>query len=197
MGFFFSFLNTRLQFFWVHTRSGIARLRIILCLTCWVAEKLLSTVATPFYLYLWRKAWQPTPIFLPGPSHGQRSLGATVHGLAKSQDTTEWLTLSLSSGKQRWQLRVRRKWMQRGRGKQIPVAAPRLTAVVRPSVYSSRLPLLGFLSEPWRSCCFPCTYREADMRTQGVDCSRHRDKQLRSSFEKVPPASRSTVIRSF
>ena len=24
----------------------------------------------------WRKAWQPTPIFLPGESHGQRSLAA-------------------------------------------------------------------------------------------------------------------------
>ena len=22
----------------------------------------------------WRKAWQPTPVFLPGDSHGQRSL---------------------------------------------------------------------------------------------------------------------------
>ena len=22
----------------------------------------------------WRRAWQPTPEFLPGPSHGQRSL---------------------------------------------------------------------------------------------------------------------------
>ena len=23
---------------------------------------------------LWRRAWQPTPIFLPGESHGERSL---------------------------------------------------------------------------------------------------------------------------
>ena len=23
----------------------------------------------------WRRAWQPTPVFLPGESHGQRSLG--------------------------------------------------------------------------------------------------------------------------
>ena len=79
------FLNTCLQFFWVHTRSGIARLRIVLCLTCWVAEKLLSTVATPFYLYLWRRAWQPTPIFLPGQSHGQRSLAAAGHGVTKNR----------------------------------------------------------------------------------------------------------------
>ena len=23
----------------------------------------------------WRRTWQPTPVFLPGESHGQRSLG--------------------------------------------------------------------------------------------------------------------------
>ena len=34
---------------------------------------------------LWRRAWQPTPIFLPGESHGQRSLAGTVHGVAKSR----------------------------------------------------------------------------------------------------------------
>ena len=32
----------------------------------------------------WRRAWQPTPAFLPGESHGQRSLGAAVHGVAQS-----------------------------------------------------------------------------------------------------------------
>ena len=29
----------------------------------------------------WGREWQPTPVFLPGESHGQ----ATVHGVAKSQ----------------------------------------------------------------------------------------------------------------
>ena len=33
----------------------------------------------------WRTAWQPTPVFLPGESHGQRSLVATAHRVAKSQ----------------------------------------------------------------------------------------------------------------
>ena len=32
----------------------------------------------------WRRAWQPTPAFLPGESHGQRGLGAAVHGAAES-----------------------------------------------------------------------------------------------------------------
>ena len=30
----------------------------------------------------WRRAWQPTPVFLPGESHGQRSLAATVESIA-------------------------------------------------------------------------------------------------------------------
>ena len=30
------------------------------------------------------RAWQPTPVFLPGWSHGQRSLGDTVHSVAKN-----------------------------------------------------------------------------------------------------------------
>ena len=33
----------------------------------------------------WRRAWQPTAVFLPGESHGQRSLAATVHGVTESQ----------------------------------------------------------------------------------------------------------------
>ena len=36
--------------------------------------------------YLWKRAWQPTPVFLPGESHGQRSLvGYTVHRVIKNQ----------------------------------------------------------------------------------------------------------------
>ena len=33
----------------------------------------------------WRRKWQPTPVFSPGKSHGQK------HGVAKESDTTEQL----------------------------------------------------------------------------------------------------------
>ena len=33
----------------------------------------------------WNRKWQPTPVFLPGEFHGQRSPRATVHGVTKSQ----------------------------------------------------------------------------------------------------------------
>ena len=32
----------------------------------------------------WRKAWEPTPVFLPRKSYGQRSWWATVHRMGKS-----------------------------------------------------------------------------------------------------------------
>ena len=41
----------------------------------------------------WRRKWQPTPVFLPGKSHGQRSLvGYNVRspwGQRESEDKTE------------------------------------------------------------------------------------------------------------
>ena len=40
----------------------------------------------------WGRAWQPTPVFLPGESHGQRSLGGLPSmGIPKESDTTERL----------------------------------------------------------------------------------------------------------
>ena len=39
-----------------------------------------------------RRKWQPTPVFLPGESCGQRSLaGYIVHGVSKESDMTERL----------------------------------------------------------------------------------------------------------
>ena len=32
----------------------------------------------------WRREWLPTPVFLPGASHRQRSLVATAHGVMTS-----------------------------------------------------------------------------------------------------------------
>ena len=43
----------------------------------------------------WGRKWQPTPVFLPGEFHGQRSLAGYGPWGHKESDTTEWLTLSL------------------------------------------------------------------------------------------------------
>ena len=37
----------------------------------------------------WRREWQPTPVFLPGESHGQRSLAGYSPWGHKELDTTE------------------------------------------------------------------------------------------------------------
>ena len=37
----------------------------------------------------WRKAWQPTPVFLPSKFHGQRSLMGYSPWGCKESDTTE------------------------------------------------------------------------------------------------------------
>ena len=37
----------------------------------------------------WRRAWQPTPVSLPGESHGQRSLVGSSPWGRKELDTTE------------------------------------------------------------------------------------------------------------
>ena len=42
----------------------------------------------------WRRAWQPTAVFLPGESRGQRSLRAAVQGVAES-DTTKLSACSM------------------------------------------------------------------------------------------------------
>ena len=38
---------------------------------------------------LWRRKWQPTPVFLPGESHGQRSLVGYSPWGCKESDRTE------------------------------------------------------------------------------------------------------------
>ena len=45
----------------------------------------------------WRRKWQPTPVFLPGESKGQRSLWAAVYGVAQSQTQLKQLSSSSSS----------------------------------------------------------------------------------------------------
>ena len=44
----------------------------------------------------WRRAWQPTPVSLPGESHGQRSLAGYSPQGCRGSDTPERLTLNQS-----------------------------------------------------------------------------------------------------
>ena len=44
----------------------------------------------------WRREWQPTPVFLSGESHGQRSLAGYGPWDHRESDMTEQQTLSLT-----------------------------------------------------------------------------------------------------
>ena len=50
----------------------------------------------------WRREWQPTLVFLPGKSHGQRSLAGYSPWGRKKSDTTEKLTHLLSTECDQW-----------------------------------------------------------------------------------------------
>ena len=58
----------------------------------------------PWVRKIWRRAWQPTPVFLPGGSHGQRSLAGSSprrcrvrHDSAQRQEGPASLPLRHSS----------------------------------------------------------------------------------------------------
>ena len=47
-------------------------------------------------LFMWRRQWHPTPVLLPGKSHGRRSLVGCNPWGCKEPDTTEWLHFHFS-----------------------------------------------------------------------------------------------------
>ena len=50
-----------------------------------------ETSLSLFIFMHWRRKWHPTPVFLPGESHGRRSLVGYSSRGHKESDTTEWL----------------------------------------------------------------------------------------------------------
>ena len=44
-----------------------------------------------------RRKWQPTPVFLPGKSHGQRTWWAIVRGILQAR-ILEWVAISFCRG---------------------------------------------------------------------------------------------------
>ena len=50
----------------------------------------------------WRRKWQPTPVFLPGKSHGRRSLVGYSPSGNKESNTPEWLHFRLNVRYHAW-----------------------------------------------------------------------------------------------
>ena len=60
----------------------------------------------------WRRKWQPTPVFLPGKPHGQRSLASYSPWGRKESDTTEALSTPMNCV---WRLQIG-AWVGEGKG---------------------------------------------------------------------------------
>ena len=55
----------------------------------------------------WRREWQPTPVFLPGKSHGLRSLAGYSLWGHKELDTTECLNIHTRNSQSTWTAALR------------------------------------------------------------------------------------------
>ena len=50
----------------------------------------------------WRRAWQPTPVFLPGVSHGQRSLVGCIQSIGSQRVGCDWRDLACTQELWTW-----------------------------------------------------------------------------------------------
>ena len=62
----------------------------------WGVCFLLCVLIVGCYIYVWRRQWHPTPVLLPGKSHGQRSLEGCSPWGRWGSDTTERLHFHFS-----------------------------------------------------------------------------------------------------
>ena len=103
----------------------------------------------------WRREWQPTPVVLPGESHGQRNLVGYSPWGHKESDTTEWLTCMRGSGGQ----------SRRGRGTCVPNSRShrRVCAFTLTSYAPGKYPSCNLQIEcnPYQKSrvCFVCLHR--------------------------------------
>ena len=82
---------------------------------------------------LWRRKWQPTPVFLPRKSHGLRSLVDYSPWGRKESDTTEWLHLA------QWA----RRWSWSNPHTYLPSAPSTPAQGVVVAIYTSQTPRLS------------------------------------------------------
>ena len=62
-----------------------------LCMCCCIHKSKFIFLQSRKLNHILNLKWQPTPVFLPGESHGQRSLVGYSPWGRKELDTTEWL----------------------------------------------------------------------------------------------------------
>ena len=77
----------------------------------------------------WRRTWQPTPIFLPGESHGQRSLVDYSPSVAKNSIWLKWVSMHTGTAF------VINIWVIRALVEEISEKVPPLSATLPPRLY--------------------------------------------------------------
>ena len=77
----------------------------------------------------WRRTWQPTPIFLPGESHGQRSLVGYSPSVAKNSIWLKWVSMHTGTAF------VINIWVIRALVEEISEKVPPLSATLPPRLY--------------------------------------------------------------
>ena len=89
-------LNTKLS----HLGPGLNRAEIpettLSSLFIYLFSTLSSLMCHIKDSFPWRRKWQPTPVLLPGESHGQRSLTGYSPCGCEEADMTEQVTLSFT-----------------------------------------------------------------------------------------------------
>ena len=65
--------------------------RVAFSASLWGLQVAVPQLLCPIETLYWRRKWQPTPVLLPGKSHGRRSLVGYSPWGRKESDTTEWL----------------------------------------------------------------------------------------------------------
>ena len=123
----------------------------------------------------WRRKWQPTLVFLPGKSHGQRSVASYSPWGCKELDTTERLSKAGSSSLPEPLLKTSVSLCFSGLGLSAPPADLSTHAPV--TCHRDR-------AEP---CCSTCGLRPSGSRT-GWEVVRHASASLSSQPRPTEPA---------
>ena len=72
------------------TRTSLTLQMYLLQLTFFISFFVLKPfLFVPTHIYYWRRQWHPTPVLLPGKSHGWRSLVGCSPWDCEELDTTE------------------------------------------------------------------------------------------------------------
>ena len=66
-------LGSHLKTFWVKISGNKAQV-LYFRVPWWLSDKESACQCRTLRFNSWRRKWQPTPVFLPGKSHGQKSL---------------------------------------------------------------------------------------------------------------------------